>query len=98
VLNATSVQSGALFRFSRPYVADYRVGMIRDPKIELAVAVAASSAFPPILSPLKLELDPAVRSPASGGASEDLHKEPYLSEVVLTDDSLTVSNAILPGR
>jgi NTE family protein len=85
VINATSVQTGALFRFSRPYVADYRVGMIRNPTIELAVAVAASSAFPPVLSPLKLELDPGSWVPPSGKRSEDLHKEPYLSEAVLTD-------------
>ena len=26
VINATSVQTGALFRFSKPYIADYRVG------------------------------------------------------------------------
>jgi NTE family protein len=85
VINATSVQTGALFRFSRPYVADYRVGMIKNPTIELAVAVAASSAFPPVLSPLKLELDPSLWEPPSGHPSEDLHREPYLSEVVLTD-------------
>lgn len=85
VINATSVQSGALFRFSRPYVADYRVGMIRNPTIELAVAVAASSAFPPVLSPLRLELPVSAWEPASGLASEDLHREPYLTEVVLTD-------------
>ena len=60
VINATSVQTGALFRFSRPFAADYRVGMIPNPAIELAIAVAASSAFPPVLSPLKLELDPAI--------------------------------------
>jgi NTE family protein len=72
VINATSVQTGALFRFSKPFVADYRIG-------------TASSAFPPVLSPLKLELDPAKWQPASGQASEDLHKEPYLSEAVLTD-------------
>ncbi len=52
VINATSVQTGALFRFSRPFIADYRVGTIPNPTIELAVAVAASSAFPPVLSPL----------------------------------------------
>src|SRR3954466_5311147 len=69
VINATSVQTGALFRFSRPYVADYRVGRIPNSTIELAVAVAASSAFPPVLSPLKLELDPALWAPASGQAS-----------------------------
>jgi NTE family protein len=85
VINATSVQSGALFRFSRPFAADYRVGQILNPRIELAVAVAASSAFPPVLSPLRMELNPAVWAPASGQPSEDLHKEPYLSEVVLTD-------------
>jgi len=85
VINATSVQTGALFRFSRPFAADYRVGTIPNPTIELAVAVAASSAFPPVLSPLKIELDPAIWAPASGLASEDLHLEPYLSEVVLTD-------------
>ena len=85
VINATSVQTGALFRFSRPFAADYRVGMIPNPTIELAVAVAASSAFPPVLSPLKLELDPQAWAPPSGFSSEDLHVEPYLSEAVLTD-------------
>ena len=38
---------------------DYRVGKIENPTERLAVAVAASSAFPPFLSPLKLKLDPA---------------------------------------
>lgn len=85
VINATSVQTGALFRFSRPFMADYRVGTIPNPTTEIAVAVAASSAFPPVLSPLKLELDPATWAPASGLPSEDLHKEPYLSEAVLSD-------------
>ncbi len=85
VINATSVQTGALFRFSRPFMADYRVGLIPNPTTALAVAVAASSAFPPVLSPLKLPLDPASWAPASGLASEDLHQDPYLSEAVLTD-------------
>lgn len=85
VINATSVQTGALFRFSRPFAADYRVGTIRNPGIELAVAVAASSAFPPVLSPLTLELDPVAWSPPGGLASEDLHREPYLSRAMLTD-------------
>jgi NTE family protein len=47
VLNASNAQSGVLFRFSKPHLADYRVGMLKDPNIELAVAVGASSAFPP---------------------------------------------------
>ena len=82
VINATSVQTGALFRFSRPYIADYRVGRILEPTVELAVAVAASSAFPPVLSPCTIDFDPSSWT-ASG--SEDLHGEPYTSRAVLSD-------------
>jgi NTE family protein len=85
VINATSVQTGALFRFLKAYMADYRVGRVRRPKLELAVAVAASSAFPPVLSPLRLELEASAWAPPSRLASEDLHREPYLTDVVLTD-------------
>jgi NTE family protein len=84
VINATNVQTGALFRFSKPFAADYRVGMIKNPTTELAVAVAASSAFPPVLSPLRLEF-PASAWTATGQPQEDLHREPYLTDVVLTD-------------
>src|SRR4029079_13151348 len=59
VINATSVQTGALVRFSRPYAADYLVGRILKPQIPLAQAVAASSAFPPVLSPVTIDVDPA---------------------------------------
>ena len=82
VINATSVQTGALFRFSRPYIADYHVGRILNPTVELAVAVAASSAFPPILSPCTIEFDPA--SWITSG-SEDLHRPPFTSRAILSD-------------
>jgi NTE family protein len=85
VINATNVQSGVLFRFSRPYIADYRLGVIKNPKVELAVAVAASSAFPPVLSPLRLEFPVSAWEPPSGHAHEDLHREPFLTDVVLSD-------------
>jgi NTE family protein len=57
VICATNLESGVLFRFSQPYVADWRVGTIDRPEIELADAVAASSAFPPVLSPFTLDLE-----------------------------------------
>ena len=63
-------------------MGDYRVGLIRSPKLELAVAVGASSAFPPFLSPVVLGLNPAHFDPATKG---DLQFEPCTSEVVLTD-------------
>ncbi|MHC1768129.1 MAG: patatin-like phospholipase family protein [Verrucomicrobiia bacterium] len=83
VINATNVQTGSLWRFSRPYMADWRVGRVMKPDVKLAVAVAASSAFPPVLSPLVMELDPdrferEVPPP-------QLQGEPYTSRVVLTD-------------
>lgn len=85
VINATSAQTGVLFRFSKPYIADYHVGMIRNPRVELAVAVAASSAFPPVLSPLTLELDSALWEPKTTSSSPDTHKGVFRSAVVLTD-------------
>jgi NTE family protein len=82
VINATNVQSGALWRFMKPFMRDWRVGEVKRPSVELAVAVAASSAFPPVLSPVTLELEPSQFTPGSGA---DLQREPFTSEVILTD-------------
>lgn len=54
VINATNAQTGVLFRFSKPFMADWKIGVIKSPTLPLAKAVAASSAFPPILSPCVL--------------------------------------------
>jgi NTE family protein len=56
VINATNLETGKLWRFSKPYMADYTVGMVEHPKTRLADAVAASSAFPPVLAPLVLDV------------------------------------------
>ena len=32
VINATNVQSGALWRFMKPYMRDYRVGEVKNPE------------------------------------------------------------------
>lgn len=82
VINATNVQSGALWRFMKPYMRDYRVGEVKSPKIPLAQAVAASSAFPPVLSPFEMRLDPNAFTPNSG---HDLQRKPYTTRVILTD-------------
>ncbi|MET0860820.1 MAG: patatin-like phospholipase family protein [Microbacterium sp.] len=57
VFNATNLESGVLMRFSKPYLADHRVGQVLNPDLPLAVAVAASSAFPPVLSPCTIDLE-----------------------------------------
>jgi NTE family protein len=76
VINATNVQTGALWRFSRPYMADYRVGRVDAPTLSLATAVGASSAFPPVLSPVEL---PRGAVKAIEGA--DLCVEPYTTRL-----------------
>jgi NTE family protein len=82
VINSTNVQSGVLWRFSRPYMWDYRVGKVEEPKVELATAVAASSAFPPFLSPLRLRL---AEGSIIVGTGTDLERAPFTSRAVLTD-------------
>ena len=82
VINATNVQSGALWRFMKPYMRDYRVGEVKQPNVELALAVAASSAFPPFLSPAELELNEPDFTPGTG---TDLQHAPFTTEVILTD-------------
>ena len=62
-------------------MGDYRVGLVERPDVLLAAAVAASSAFPPVLSPSTLQIDqPVVNTPGA-----DLHKEPFIRTAVLSD-------------
>jgi len=82
IITATNVQSGALFRFSRPFARDWRVGEIKNPRFRLCDVVAASSAFPPVLSPFKMEVDPSLWEANSGA---NLQKEPFTRHLVLTD-------------
>jgi NTE family protein len=81
VINATNMQTAVLWRFSRNYMGDYRVGLIEKPNVSLAAAVAASSAFPPVLSPATLHIgQPVVSTPGA-----DLHREPFTKTAVLSD-------------
>jgi len=81
VFNATNVQTGALFRFSKPFFADYRLGLVRNPAVPLAKVVTASSAFPPVLSPMKLSLRGLQFEAGTGQAGY----EDFRAEAVLTD-------------
>jgi NTE family protein len=81
VINATNIQTAVLWRFSRDYMGDYRVGQVQHPDVSLAAAVAASSAFPPVLSPATLDItQPVVDMPGT-----DLHREPYTRQAILSD-------------
>ena len=80
VINATNVETGKLWRFTRKRARDWSVGEILAPQFRLADVVAASSAFPPVLSPFVLE------TRASDFTSVEPGVDPkFLEDVALTD-------------
>ena len=82
IIHATNVQSMALWRFSRDEMGDYRVGAAPMPRIEVAAAVAASSAFPPFLSPVQLKIAEEAYTRETG---KDLQRAPFTTNVTLAD-------------
>ena len=82
IFNATNLESGVLMRFSKPYLADYRVGRVNWPRLRLASAVAASSAFPPFLSPCTIDLRGSDWQTEPGN---DLTGDEFRGEIRLSD-------------
>jgi NTE family protein len=83
VFNATNLATGVSFRFSKPYAGDYRIGLIPDPTFPVALAVAASSAFPPFLSPVVIQPDPGAFRRVAGADLFD--QVAYRARLLLTD-------------
>jgi len=67
--------------FHLPRLGKFGLPLTPDPDVGLATAVAASSAFPPVLSPLHLKVDPS----RFKAGKEPLHRPPYTTDVLLTD-------------
>jgi NTE family protein len=83
IFNTTNLQTGRDFRISKQYMADYRIGQIENPDLSVGKAVAASSAFPPVLSPCIIEVNPASWKNVAG---TDLFDNPrYKHTLSLTD-------------
>lgn len=82
VINSANLQSGALWRFMKPYMRDWKVGEVKSPAIQIAKAVAASSAFPPILSPTILKLK---QSDFEKNDDDMLISDRYRKRIILTD-------------
>ncbi len=83
VFNSTNLATGVDFRFSKPYAGDYRIGLVRNPTFPLALCVAASSAFPPFLSPVVLKPDPSSFQTVAGA---DLYDDlAFREKLTLTD-------------
>jgi NTE family protein len=98
VFCASNLQTGVLWRFSKPYAGDYLVGRINKPTFRLAEAVAASSAFPPVLSPL--ELNPAVDAfedwPRQPGEPPPPDMSAYRRRVLLADGGAYDNHGLEP--
>jgi NTE family protein len=99
VFCATNLQTGVLWRFSKPYAGDYVVGRLDKPVMPLSRAVAASSAFPPVLSPVVLTFPQGSFTdwpgrPAGAGGVFDLN--PFRSQVMLCDGGVYDNNGLEP--
>lgn len=80
VFSATNIETGGLVRFTRNYIADWRALFATTDEVRLADAVAASSAFPPSLAPLRLDLSGETVVTPEGARFKDpqLHQKPVL--------------------
>jgi NTE family protein len=80
VFNTTNMATGNLFRWSGSYAADYAVGRIDRPALGLAEVVAASSAFPPVLSPLRISPPGPVLDHVTGQPVADPPRRLWLTD------------------
>ena len=84
VFNATNLQTGRLVRMQKVRLADYTIGELGKPDFRIAVAVAASSAFPPVLSPVEIKVSDPSKWVKRQGAVH--HGDPaYSRKLMLTD-------------
>jgi NTE family protein len=94
VFNATELATGTDFRFSKAYLGSYLLGVVCDPKVRLADAVAASASFPPFVSPLVLRFDPAEFRWVSGARL--FNRKDLLSQIALLDGGAYDNCALEP--
>jgi NTE family protein len=88
ILLSTNLSNGHAWRFSKPYMRDWKSEPIRNPTLPLAKAVASSSAFPPTLSPSLLKMDGRTVYLTDGGVYDNLGLEPVVKrcETVFISD------------
>ncbi|WP_064710691.1 patatin-like phospholipase family protein [Rhizobium bangladeshense] len=95
VFCSSNLSTGSLFRMSNRYIADYRIGVSFQPALSLATAVAASAAFPPVLSPLRLDLS---QFPWKREKLDDTVGDPVAPErAILSDGGVYDNHGIEPA-
>lgn len=113
-LNSTNLATGNMFFFvaggrGAEEMGEHELGVVAAPKFSLARAVAASSAFPPVFPPLKLEADEyAPQKPVDyvtltdGGIYDNLGVNPTLRDrnkidyLLVSDGGKPFSNTQTP--
>ncbi len=101
VLLATNVSTGTLWRFRREEMRDWRTAPVRSPLLPLADAVAASSAFPPFLSPHLLRVRERTIQLTDGGVYDNLGLEPVVktcATILVSDGGGTFGEPADPAR
>lgn len=97
---ATNLTNGTLWRFSQPRMGDWRTKYVTRPGLPLAHAVAASSAFPPVLSPCFLDTPGRGRvTLTDGGVYDNLGIEPILKNcgtILVSDGGGTFTDQAKP--
>ena len=83
IFYATSMQTGASVRITKERIADYKVGEWPNPRLSMAQIVGASSAFPPVLSPVTIECEPSDWKKTKGAFLYD--QKEFRKKLVLTD-------------
>ncbi|MEM7270296.1 MAG: patatin-like phospholipase family protein [Pseudomonadota bacterium] len=80
VFCATNLQTGGLFKFTRERLSDWRALHSTTKRVRLSEAVAASSAFPPVLAPIRLDLKNETVTTSPGARYKDarLRRRPVL--------------------
>jgi NTE family protein len=97
VFCATNLQTGVLWRFTKSYAGDYVIGYLEKPAIRLADAVAASSAFPPVLSPFVLKGDAGSFKDWPDGPHVSRADLPaYRAQVILSDGGVYDNHGVEP--
>ncbi|MGF1599096.1 MAG: patatin-like phospholipase family protein [Acidimicrobiales bacterium] len=87
VFCATNLGTGSLVRFAKPYTADRRVGKRDRLDLKLSQVIAASAAFPPVLSPMTIELgdSQALTQQFDGDPRPELADTEYARRLQLSD-------------
>jgi NTE family protein len=106
VFDTTNTVTGSLLRWSKPYAADYQIGEYKEPAVPIATVIAASSAFPPFLSPLRMRAPNPLVDFATGAPVADAPTRLQLSDGGVYDNlglqpadefhTILVSDAGLP--